>query len=189
MWIVREKLPCVRNTTFICTHRSNRSCSSLLWPRLYFIKITIYHMWATIVNLYFCELCGSVYLSAECAHGCQPHETTISQAALEVAAAVVVVITFHSEMKCPLKCSSSWIEFQECLEQNECSRCTETHSGTESSASPWGRAIALGRPPGRLAWLKPRDPNSTPVNLKNTRPPFDVRAWDQAPPSLHLCDW
>lgn len=82
----------------------------------------------------------------------------------------------HSEMKCLLKGNSNWIEFQVCLEQNECSRCTETHSRTESCASPWGRAIALGRPPGKLARLKLRDPNNTPMNLKNTRPcsPFPL---------------
>lgn len=76
----------------------------------------------------------------------------------------------HSEIKCLLKCSSNWIEVQVCLEQNECSQRTETHSRTESSASPRGRAIALGRPPGKLAGLKLRDPNSAPANLKNTRP-------------------
>ena len=75
----------------------------------------------------------------------------------------------HSEIKCLLKRSSNWIEVQVCLEQNECSQRTETHSRTESSASPRGRAIALGRPPGKLAGLKLRDPNSAHVNLKNTR--------------------
>lgn len=94
------------------------------------------------------------------------------QSVAVVTGGVVVVITFplpqkHSEMKCLLKCGSNWIELQVCLEQNECSQCTETHSRTESSASPWGRAIALGRPPGKLAW---RDPNRAPVNLKNTQP-------------------
>lgn len=71
-------------------------------------------------------------------------------------------------MKCLLECSSDRIEVQVCLEQNECSQRTETHTRTESSASLWGRAIALGRPPGKLARLKLQDPNNTPVNPENT---------------------
>lgn len=138
-----------------------------------FINITICHMSGIMVKIYLCELWRSLFINwililVSAFKNYYQSDPVGSRG--NGGGRYFPLPQKHSEIKCLLKSSSNWIEVQVCLEQNECSQCTETHSRTESSASPRGRAIALGRPPGKLARWKLWDANSAPENLKNTRP-------------------